>query len=150
MGSELPAKLLRTSKSRWLARHLISVLLFVNSIVMRIFLPCHGILSDSDYLCIILALNLGLFSAIDLATYVTYRTLSDNWEIIPSKAIGCPLTLIPIHSRAVNRDLWVSVSYDRVSFFTLSELVAHVIFACNQSGIEPDDRIFDDPAQEDT
>ena len=95
-------------------------------------------------------LNLRLFSAIDLATYVTYRTLSDNWEIIQSKSIGCPLTLIPICSRAVNRDLWVSVSYDWVGFFTLSELVAHVIFVFNQSGIEPDDRIFNDPEQEDT
>ena len=75
---------------------------------------------------------------------------SDDWEIIPSKAIGCPLTLILIHSRAVNRDLWVSVSYDRVGFFMLSELVAHIIFVHNQSGIEPDDRIFDDPEQEDT
>jgi hypothetical protein len=91
---------------------------------MRIFLLCHGILSESDPLSIILALNLGLFSAIDLATYVTYRTISDNWEIIPSKAIGCPLTLIPIHSRVVNRELWVSVSYDRVGLFKLSELVA--------------------------
>ena len=63
---------------------------------------------------------------IDFATYVTYRTLSDNWEIIPLKAIGCPLTLIPIHSRVVNRDI------------------------CYQSGMEPDDRIFDDPKQEDS
>ena len=53
--------------------------------------------------------------------------------------------MVPFHSRIIDRDLWVSVSFDRVCALN-SNLSSSNDF---QSGIEPEESILDDPDSQD-
>ena len=85
------------------------------------------------------------YSAVDLATYLSYAKVSEEWEVIPLTSLACPVTVVPFHSRVVDEDLWVSVSFDRVRAFMLVPTSPHYL----QSGIEPEDSILDDPDSQD-
>jgi hypothetical protein len=100
--------------------------------------------SPSLYLCLHQLTN--DYSAVDLATYVSYAKVSEEWEVIPSTSLACPVTIVPFHSQVVDEDLWVSVSFDRVRAIMPVPSSSHHL----QSGIEPEDSILDDPDPQDT
>jgi hypothetical protein len=56
------------------------------------------------------------YSAAILGIQVVNSNLFEDYEVVPISRIDCPLALIPIHSRLIQRDLWVCVSFDHVNF----------------------------------
>lgn len=86
----------------------------------------------------------GIFSASTLGIHTTYADQFDPPEIIPISKIDSPLALIPIHSQRIQKDLWVSVSFDHVStiFYVVKKASRSL-----QVGTEPDD-LFDDEDDE--
>ncbi|KAF9460581.1 hypothetical protein BDZ94DRAFT_1311348 [Collybia nuda] len=50
-----------------------------------------------------------------LGIHTTYADWFDAPKIIPISRINSPLALIPIHSQRIQKDLWVSVSFDHAS-----------------------------------
>jgi len=59
-----------------------------------------------------------LVSASILGIHVSYANEFHDYEVVPVSVIDAPLTLIPIHSNIIHRDLWVSISFDHVSYST--------------------------------
>jgi hypothetical protein len=60
-----------------------------------------------------------IFSASTLGIHISYANAFSDYEIIPISMIDAPLALIPIYSTKIQRDLWVSVSFDHVCTFTI-------------------------------
>ncbi|KAF9455543.1 hypothetical protein BDZ94DRAFT_1179759, partial [Collybia nuda] len=55
------------------------------------------------------------FLASLLGIHVSYANAFEELEVIPISAVDAPLALIPIHSRKIHQDLWVSGSFDHVN-----------------------------------
>jgi hypothetical protein len=71
---------------------------------------------------------------------MSYTKVSEEWEVILSTSLACPVTIVPFHSQVVDEDLLVSVSFDRVHAIMPVPSSSHHL----QSGIEPEDSILDD------
>lgn len=50
-----------------------------------------------------------------LGIHVSYAELFHDAEVIPVTQFDAPLALIPIHSDAIDKDLWITISLDRVN-----------------------------------
>lgn len=56
-----------------------------------------------------------VFSASTLGIHVSYTELGPQ-EVIPVSRIECPLALIPVYSNIIKKDLWITISFDHVSY----------------------------------
>lgn len=69
---------------------------------------------------------------------MSYADLFSPHEVVPASDIDSPLALIPVHAASINRDLWISVSFDHVCIgFYIA--VRYVIDRRSQAGTEPDE-----------
>lgn len=59
-------------------------------------------------------------SASTLGIHTTYANQFHPAEVVPISRIVGPLALIPVYSRIINKDLWISVSFDHVSTVSIS------------------------------
>jgi hypothetical protein len=83
---------------------------------MRICLQCLGILSEHLMLFVYGPLMIiTQSSSVDLGYYNAYADTFQEIEIIPSTLISAPLALVPICSKKTKDNLWIAVSFDRVS-----------------------------------
>lgn len=69
--------------------------------------------------------------------HVSYANSFSGYEIIKASEIDCPLALLPIHSNQIQRDLWVSVSFDHVCIAQQSQEITSDCFT--QAGNEPEE-----------
>jgi hypothetical protein len=83
-----------------------------------------------------------LSSSSILGIHASFANDFHDHEIIAASAISCPLALIPVHFQTIQRDVWISVSFDHVSMLLCIwyELKKTGV----QSGAEPDELFEDD------
>lgn len=48
--------------------------------------------------------------------YSSYANEFQELEIVAPTALDSPVVIVPIHSRRIDRDLWICISMDRVCF----------------------------------
>ncbi|KIJ07324.1 hypothetical protein PAXINDRAFT_182502 [Paxillus involutus ATCC 200175] len=78
--------------------------------------------------------------AADLGYYLSYANTFHNIEIIPSSTIASPVAIVPAYSQVIKKDVWISVSFDRVSWSSTLTKSNN----CLQSGVEPLDQSFNE------
>jgi hypothetical protein len=59
-------------------------------------------------------------SAQILGIYVSYANKFEDPEIIPVSALEVPLALVPVYSQRLQQDLWISISFDHVTFLFIA------------------------------
>jgi hypothetical protein len=76
-----------------------------------------------------------LCSSSVLSIHVSYANIFHLLEIIPCSTIDCPLALIPVYLNTIRRDIWISVSFDRISSLSIHELLAMLMRIVYRAGV---------------
>lgn len=57
-------------------------------------------------------------SAEELGIYNCYAERFQDLELVSPSALEAPLAVVPVHSRRIEKDLWIAISMDRVRLFS--------------------------------